>query len=162
MLHAYFSGSEVWKKEYFFTVSSDALESHSLESSKGAAGFDTARRELLFTRDTFPFAAALFRDLNRMVFSSFAWRFARNFFSKIQFSIVSTMSMPARLHRTTHESTYKLFPICPSTSKAFRTVSRTALLLSLTAPAMATTLAAGSVIMLHSMAHLLTKWRLLT
>ena len=71
MLHAYFSGSEVWKKEYFFTVSSDALES---ESSKGAAGFDTARGELLFARDTFPFAAALFRDLNRKVFSSFAWR----------------------------------------------------------------------------------------
>ena len=38
MLHAYFSGSEVWKKEYFFTVSSDVLESDSLESGKGAAG----------------------------------------------------------------------------------------------------------------------------
>ena len=72
MLHAYFSASEVRKKEYFFAVSSDALKSDSLESSEGAAGFDTARGELLFARDTFPFAAALFRDLNRKVFSSFA------------------------------------------------------------------------------------------
>jgi len=71
-LHAFFSASEVWKKEYFFTMSSDASEFDSLESSKGAAGFDTARGELLFARDTFPFAAALFRDLNRKVFSSFA------------------------------------------------------------------------------------------
>ena len=109
----------VWKKEYFFTVSSDALEADSLESSKGAAGFDTARRELLFARETFLFVAAMFRDLNRMVFSCFALRFARNFLSKIQCSIVSTMSIPARLHRTTHESSYKLFPICPSTSKPF-------------------------------------------
>ena len=81
MLHAFFSGSEVWKKEYFFTLSSDALMSGSLESSKGAAGFDTARGELLFASDTFPFAAALFRDLNRKVFSaSLAISFRRSNF----------------------------------------------------------------------------------